>query len=108
MSPQPPFPVPPVNRQAAPRADHKLQSIHTRAPASGLYWAVMASLIDDGSVNANVLRREVPDKRTLELVDKGKQSVCDPFWIAKLRAGPMWVSNATAPASGEPLATRQR
>ena len=50
-------------------------------------------LIDDGTVNANVLRREALDKRTLELVDKGKQTVCDPFWVAKLRAGSLWVSN---------------
>ena len=33
-------------------------SLFTRAPASELYWAVVASLIDDGMVNANVLRRE--------------------------------------------------
>jgi hypothetical protein len=32
----------------------------------------VASLIEVGSVNASVLRREAPDKRTLELVDKGK------------------------------------
>ena len=85
--------------------EHKLQSIHTRAPASELYWAVVALLIDDGTVNTNVLRREAPDKRTLELADKGKQSVCNPFWVAKLRAGSFWASNTTAPSPGEPLAT---
>ena len=84
---------------------YKLQSIHTRAPASELYWAVVASLVDDGSVNANVMRRDSPDKRTLKLVDIGKQSVCDPFWLAKLRAGALWVSNVTAPAPDGPLAT---
>ena len=44
-------------------------------------------------------------KRTLDLVNKGKQSICDQFWLAKLRAGPLWVSNATAPTPGEPLAS---
>ena len=95
-----------LQRQMRRRVEeHKLQSIHTRAPASELYRAFVALLIDDGTVNANVLRREAPDKRTLELVDKGKQSVCDPFWVAKLRAGSLWVSNVTAPSPGEPLAT---
>ena len=85
--------------------ERELQSIHTRAPASELYWAVIASLVDDGTANANVLRRDAPGQRTLDLVNKGKQSVCDPFWLAKIRAGPLWVSNATAPTSGEPLAS---
>ena len=49
------------------------------------------------------MRCAAPDKRTLALVNKGKQSICDPFWLAKLRAGPMWVSNATSPTPGEPL-----
>jgi hypothetical protein len=84
---------------------HKLHFIHTRAPSSELYWAVVALLVDDGLVNANVLRREAPDKRTHKLVEMGKQSVCDPFWLAKLRAGALWVSNMTAPAPDEPLAT---
>ena len=77
--------------------DCELQAIHTRAPAPELYWAVVASMVDDGTVNANVMRRDAPDPRTLRLVEQGKQSVCDPFWLAKLRAGPLWLSNATAP-----------
>ena len=79
--------------------------IHTRAPAPELYWAVVASLVDDGTANANAMRRDVPDKRTLGLVNKGKQSIYDPFWLAKLRAVPLWVSNATAPTPGEPLSS---
>ena len=52
-----------LQRQMRRRVEeHKLQSIHTRAPASELYWAVVALLVDDGLVNANVLRREAPDK----------------------------------------------
>ena len=87
-----------LQRQMRRRVEeHKLQSNHTRAPASELYWAVVALLVDDGLVNANVLRREAPDKRTLGLVEKGKQSVCDPFWVAKLRAEALWVSNTSAP-----------
>ena len=49
------------------------------------------------------MRRDAPDQRTLDLVNKGKQSICDPFWLAKLRAGPLWVSNATSPTPAEPL-----
>ena len=86
--------------------DCELQAIHTRAPAPELYWAVVASMVDDGTVNANVMRRDAPDPRTLRLVEQGKQSVCDPFWLAKLRAGPLWLSNATAPTLGEPLSSR--
>ena len=60
-----------LQRQMRRRVEEdKLQSIHTCAPASELYWAIVALLIDDGTVNTNVLRREAPDKRTLELVDK--------------------------------------
>ena len=52
-----------LQRQMRRRVEeHKLQSIHTRAPASELYWAVVALLVDGGLVNANVLRREAPDK----------------------------------------------
>ena len=52
-----------LQRQMRRRVEEqKLQSIHTRAPASELYWAVVALLVDDGLVNANVLRREAPDK----------------------------------------------
>ena len=44
-----------LQRQMRRRVEeHELQSIHTRAPASELYWAVVALLIDDGTVNANV------------------------------------------------------
>ena len=32
-------------------ADCELQAIHTRAPASELYWAVVASMVDDGTAN---------------------------------------------------------
>ena len=60
-------------------------------------------MVDDGTVNAIVMRRDAPDPRTLRLVEQGKQSVCYPFWLAKLRAGPLWLSNETAPALGEPL-----
>ena len=49
------------------------------------------------------MRRDAPDPRTLELVKKEQQSRCDPFWLAKLRAGPLWTSNETAPKPGEPL-----
>ena len=62
----------------------KLQATHTRASAPELYWAVVASMVDDGAVNANVMRRDAPDRRTLDLVEKGNQSICDPFWPAKL------------------------
>ena len=79
--------------------DCKLQAIHTRAPAPG------SSMVDDGMVNANVMRRDALDQRTLDLVEKGKPSVCDPFWLAKRRAGPLWLSNATAPTLGEPLSS---
>ena len=65
---------------------------------------VVASLVDDGTA-ANVMRRDAPDQRTCNLVNKDKQSIYDPFWLAKLRAGPLWVSNATAPTPGEPLAS---
>ena len=59
-----------LQRQMRRRVEEReLQSIHTRAPASELYWAVVALLIDDGTVNANVLHRDAPDQRTLELVD---------------------------------------
>ena len=74
-----------------------LHTIHSRAPAPELYWAVIASMVDDGTVNANVMRRDSPDSRTLELVKKEQQSICDPLWLAKLRAGPLWLSNETAP-----------
>ena len=62
-------------------------------------------MVDDGTVNTNVMRRDAPDQRTLDLVEKGKQSVCDPFWLAKLRAGPLWLSNETASKSGESLSS---
>ena len=39
--------------------DCELQAIHTRAPAPELYWAVVASMVDDGTVNANVMRLAV-------------------------------------------------
>ena len=51
------------------------------------------------------MRRDAPDKRTLKLIQKGKQSECDPFWLAKLGAGALWISGASAPAPHEPLAT---
>ena len=38
------------------------QSIYARAPATEPYWAVLASLVDDGTVNANVMRRDAPEK----------------------------------------------
>ena len=95
-----------LQRQMRRRVDeNNLQSIHVRAPATELYWAVVASLVDDGTVSANVMHRDAPDKRTLKLVDKGKQSVFDPFWLPKLRAGALWISDAPAPAPNEPLAT---
>lgn len=50
------------------------------------------------------MRRDTPDKRTLKLIQKGNQSECDPFWLAKLRAGALWISGASAPAPQEPLA----
>ena len=69
-------------------AEHNLQTAHVLAPATELYWAVVvASLVDAEAVSANVMRRDAPDKRTLKLIQKGKQSECDPFWLAKLRAG---------------------
>ena len=83
---------------------YKLQTVHSRAPAPELYWAVIASMVDDGTVNANVMRRDAPDPRTLELVKKEQQSICDPFWLAKLRAGSLWLSDDGAPTPGEPLA----
>ena len=93
-----------LQRSMRRRVDQcKLQTIHSRAPAPELYWAVIASMIDDGTVNANVMRRDAPDPRTLELVRKEQQSRCDPFWLAKLRAGPLWLSNETASKPGEPL-----
>ena len=93
-----------LQRSMRRRVDQcELQTIHSRAPAPELYWAVIASMIDDGTVNANVMRRDAPDPRTLELVRKEQQSRCDPFWLAKLRAGPLWLSNDTAPKPGEPL-----
>ena len=89
-------------------ADCELQAIHTRAPAPELYWAVIASMVDNGTANANVMRRDAPDQRTLDLVEQGKQSVCDPFWLAKLRAGPLWVHCESAPtANSKPLAPSQ-
>jgi hypothetical protein len=95
-----------LQRQMRRRVEeYGLHSIHVRAPASELYWAVVASLVDGGMVNANVMRRDVPDKRMPKFIDEGKQSVCDPFWLAKLRAGALWVSNGTAPAPDELLAT---
>ena len=84
-------------------ADCGLQDIHVRAQAPELCWAVIASMVDDGTVNANVMRRDAPDKRTLDLVEKGRQSVCDPFWLPKPRAGPLWLSNETASKPCEPL-----
>ena len=42
-------------------AEHNLQSTNARAPATELYWAVVAALVDDGTVNANVMRRDTPD-----------------------------------------------
>ena len=86
-------------------AECELQTVHSRAPAPELYWAVVASMVDDGTANANVMRRDAPDPRTLRLVEKGKQSLRDPFWLAKLRAGPLWLSNETAPTIGEPLSS---
>ena len=69
-----------LKRQMRRRVDeYELHSIHARAPASELYWAVVASLVDDGSVNTNIMRRDAPIQRTLKLVDAGKQSICDPF-----------------------------
>ena len=66
-------------------AEHNLQSTHARAPATELYWAVMAALVDNGTVNANVMRRDAPDKRTVKLIQQGKQSECDLLWLAKLK-----------------------
>ena len=43
-------------------AEHNLQAIPIRAPATELYWAVVASLVDDGTVSTNVMRRDAPDK----------------------------------------------
>ena len=54
---------------------------------------------------SNVMRRDAPDPRTLRLVEQGKQSVCDPFWLATLRAGPLWLSNDNTPTLGEPLSS---
>ena len=69
-----------LQRQMRRRVDeNELHSIHARVPASELYWAVVASLVDDGSVNTNIMRRDAPIQRTLKLVDAGKQSICDPF-----------------------------
>ena len=52
-----------LQRQMRRRVEElKLWPIHTRAPASELYWAVVALLVDGGLVNAKVLRREAPDK----------------------------------------------
>ena len=86
--------------------DYDLKGIHERAPAPELYWAIIVSMVDDGTVNANVLRRDAPDTRTLDLVKKDKQSICDPFWLAKLRAGPLWLSNGTASKPGELLSVQ--
>ena len=71
--------------------EHGLHSIHVRAPAAELYWAVVGSLVDGGMVNSNAMRREAPDQRMLKRINEGKQSVCDPFWLAKVRGGPLWV-----------------
>ena len=49
-------------------AEHNLQTIHVRAPATELYWEVVASLVDAGAVSANVMRRDAPDKQTLKLI----------------------------------------
>ena len=93
-----------LQRSMRRRVDqYALQTIHSRAPAPELYWAVIGSMVDDGTVNANVMRRDAPDPRTLELVKKEQQSRCDPFWLAKLRAGPLWTSNENASKPGEPL-----
>jgi len=29
-------------------------------------------MVDDGTANANVMRRDAPDQQTLDLVDKGQ------------------------------------
>ena len=76
-----------------------------QAPATELYWAVVPSLVDAGTVSANVMRRDTPDKRIRELIQKGKKSECDLFWLPKLRAGALWISGASAPAPHELLAT---
>jgi hypothetical protein len=66
---------------------------------------VVPSLVDAGTVSANVMRRDAPDKRIRELIQKGKKSECDLFWLPKLRAGALWISGASAPAPHELLAT---
>ena len=89
-------------------ADCELQAIHTRAPAPELHWAVIASMVDNGTVNGNVMRRDAPDQRTLDLVEQGKQSVCGPFWLAKLRAGPLWIRcESASTANSNPMALGQ-
>ena len=51
------------------------------------------------------MRRDAPEKRTRKLIQKGEQSGCGPFWLAKLGAGALWISGASAPALHEPLTT---
>ena len=65
---------------------HALQTIHSRAPASELYWAVIASMVDDGTVNANVMRRDAPDPRTLELVKKGTAVEMRPILVGQAQS----------------------
>ena len=52
-----------LQRQMRRRVEERgLRFSHTRAPASELYWAVVASLVDDGTANANVMRRDASDQ----------------------------------------------
>ena len=65
----------------------------------------MAALVDDGTVSTNAMRRGVLNDRTRDAIQKGTQTECDPFWLAKLRAGALWITSSAAPTPNEPLAT---
>ena len=40
--------------------------------------------------------------------NKGKQSICDPFWLAKLRAGPLWIRcESASTTNSNPMALGQ-
>ena len=47
-----------ANRQMRRRVvEHGLEHLHARAPAAEFYWAVVASLVDDGEEELRVFRK---------------------------------------------------
>ena len=51
--------------------------------------------MDDGYVAPRALRRTFLNQNSRAQVESNEQSERDPFWVAKLRAGPLWLDTRT-------------